>query len=119
MQSHLDLDEAAALITGETAAWQRTGLLADGLTWRDVGEPWPYPLKTKRADVIDGDSVGVAVHKGDRMGRLVLFRGGWADLEYWSGRPQDEPLLEAPGWDDWLTLADFQRLLWRFAGLFS
>lgn len=115
----IDLDEAAALITSATAAWKRTGLLAGALTWRDIGEPWPYPLKTRRDEVIDADSVGVAVHKGVQEGHLVLFRGGWADLDYWSGRPGDEPRVEAPGVDDWLTLADFQRLLERFAALFS
>jgi hypothetical protein len=49
----------------------------------------------------------------------VVFRGGWADLEYWSGRPGDEPVIEAPGWDDWMDLSGIERLLRRFAGLFE
>ena len=48
----------------------------------------------------EADSAGVALCKGEKEGRLVVFRGGWADLEYWSGRPCDEPVTEAPGWDD-------------------
>jgi hypothetical protein len=48
-----------------------------------------------------------------------VFRGGWADLEYWSGRPCDEPVLEAPGWDDRMNLPGIERLLRRFAGLFG
>lgn len=43
------------------------------------------------------------VRKDEQEGQLVVFRGGWADLEYWSGRPSDEPVTEAPGWDDWMT----------------
>lgn len=34
----------------------------------------------------------------------MLFKGGWADLEYWSGDIDDPPILEAPGWEDWLDL---------------
>ena len=25
----------------------------------------------------------------------MLFKGGWCDLEYWSGSPSDEPVVEA------------------------
>ncbi len=52
-------------------------------------------------------------------GQLVVFRGGWADLEYWGGGPSDEPVLEAPGWDDRMDLPAIERLLRRFAGLFD
>jgi hypothetical protein len=48
----------------------------------------------------------------------VVFRGEWADLEYWSGRPCDEPVVEVPGWDDRMDLSGIERLLRRFAGLF-
>lgn len=44
--------------------------------------PWPYPLKTDREEVTDADSVGVVVRNQEQEGRLVIFRGGWADLEY-------------------------------------
>jgi hypothetical protein len=56
------------------------------LIWRDVGVPWPYPLKTDRGEAADADSVGVAVRKQEQQGSLVIFRGGWADLEYQTGR---------------------------------
>jgi hypothetical protein len=61
----------------------------------------------------------VAVRKDGQEGRLVVFRGGWADLEYWSGGASDEPVIEAPGWDDWLDLPGIDRLLRRFAVLFD
>jgi hypothetical protein len=44
------------------------------------------------------------VRKHEQEGQLVVFRGGWADLEYRSGSPSDEPVIEAPGWDDWTDL---------------
>jgi hypothetical protein len=66
-----------------------------------------------------GYSVGVAVRKHEREGQLVVFRGGWADLEYWSGGASDEPVIEAPDWDDWLDLSGIDPLLRRFAALFD
>ena len=66
----------------------------------------------------DPDSVGVAVRKQEHEGRLVVFRGGWTDLEYWTGQRSDEPVLEAPGVGDPLSIPDIERLLDRFAGLF-
>ena len=114
----VDLDQVAGLICRHAVTWEQAGLVAGALTWRDVGVPWPYPLRTDRREVADADSVGVEVRKQEQVGRLVVFRGGWADLEYWTGQRSDEPVLEAPGADDPLTLADIGRLLERFAGLF-
>ena len=94
--------------------------VAGPVTWKDVGGPWPYPLREDREKVAEADSVGVAVRKGEQEGRLDVFRGGgWADLEYSSGRPCDEPVLEAPGWDDGMDLPGIEQLLRRFAGLFG
>ncbi len=76
------------------------------------------PLRKDRSQVTEADSVGVMVRK-DEQGQLVIFRGGWADLEYWTGRPSDEPVTEAPGWNDWMDLPDIEQLLRRFAGLFG
>jgi hypothetical protein len=49
----------------------------------------------------------------------VVFRGGWADLEYWSGRLHDELVIEVPGWDDRIYLSDIEPLLRWFAALFG
>ena len=81
--------------------------------------PWPTPLREDRDQVVEADSVGVMVRKHQQEGRLVVFRGGWADLEYWGGGPSDRPVIEAPGWDDWMDLPGIERLLRRFAGLFE
>jgi hypothetical protein len=114
----IDLDRVAVLICRHAVGWEQAGLVVGALTWRDVGVPWPYPLRTDRREVADADSVGVEVRRQEQEGRLVVFRGGWADLEYWTGQRCDEPVLEAPGARDPLALSDIERLLERFAGLF-
>ncbi len=52
----------------------------------------------ERDDVVRPDSIGVAVHRVDQEGSVVLFDGGWCDLQYWSGRLSDEPIEKAPGY---------------------
>jgi hypothetical protein len=63
--------------------------------------------------------VGFIIRKHQQEGRVVVFPGGWADLEYRGGDPSDEPVLETPGWDDWMDLPGIERLLQRFADLFE
>jgi hypothetical protein len=116
MEVRIDLDEAAQLIEERREAWQRRGILVGDATWREAGE-WPWVVKTSRSEVEDADSVGVALSKGDQEGSVVLFRGGWADFVYWSGDPSDEPVMESPGWQDWLTIESFGVLLDRLGGL--
>jgi hypothetical protein len=41
------------------------------------------------------------------------------DLGYWSGDASDDPVTEAPGWDDWMDFPGIDRLLRRFAVLFD
>lgn len=118
MEGWIDLDRVAGLISGRAVAWKQAGLAVGTLTWRDVGVPWPYPLKADRGEVADADSVGVSIRKQEQEGRLVIFRGGWADLGYWTGHPSDDPVAEAPGADDPMTLTDIEQLLEHFASLF-
>ena len=113
VERRVDLDQVAGLICRHAVAWERAGLVVGALTWRDAGVPWPYPLKADRCEVAGADSVGVEVRKQEQEGRLVIFRGGWADLEYWTGQRSDEPVLEAPGVDNPLTIPDIERLLDR------
>ncbi len=119
MESRIDLDQVAALISRHAIGWAEAGLVVGALAWRDVGKPWPFPLREDRSQVTEADSVGVTMRRHEQEGELVVFRGGWADLAYWSGRPLDEPVTEAPGWNDWMGLHDIERLLQRFAGLFG
>ena len=70
MDSRVDLDQVAGLISRHAFAWKQSGLV-----------------------------VGA--------------------LEYRGGDPSDEPVLETPGWDDWMDLPGIERLLQRFADLFD
>ena len=119
MDNRVDLDAAAREITRRSDRWRESGLTLGDVTWRDQGDESPPKFKTNRADVRDADSVGIRCTKGDQEGSLVLFKGGWADLEFWSGDIAAEPLCEAPGWDDWLTVESYGALLDRFFGLFQ
>jgi hypothetical protein len=119
MESRVDLDQVARLISRHAISWEQAGLAVDALTWRDAAGAWPYPLREDRSQVTEADSVGVTARKGEQAGQLVIFRGGWADLEYWSGCPSDEALTEAPGWDDRMDLPGTEQLLLRFAALFG
>ena len=119
MESRVDLDQVAGLIARHAFAWEESGLVVGPLTWSDAAWQWPSPLREDRGQVAEPDSVGVTVRKYGQEGQLVVFRGGWADLEYWSGDASDEPVTEAPGWDDWMAIPGIDRLLWRFAVLFD
>jgi len=114
----IDLDAAAEQIAARRAEWRRRGITASETTWREKGEGWPPPLKTDRRAVTDADSIGVALTKGAQEGSVVLFGGGWADLLYWDGR-SGQAVDEAPGWDDWLDLGRFGRVLDRLTDLFT
>ena len=80
MESRVDLDQVAALITRHAFAGEESGLVVGALTWRDAAASWPFPLREDRGQVVEPDSVGVAVRKHGQEGQLVVFRGGWADL---------------------------------------
>ena len=87
MESRVDLDEVVGLISRHAFAWKQSGLVVGPLTWRDEAVSWPSPLGEDRSQVAEPDSVGVMVRRHQQEGRLVVFRGGWADLEYWGRRP--------------------------------
>ncbi|MEU3923491.1 hypothetical protein [Streptomyces sp. NPDC029004] len=93
----VDLDEAAAAIAERAARWPAAGLRAGRLTWRDEAAPWPQQLETDRALVRDPDSLGVLV-SGPAGAELsvVLFRGGWADVDFVAGL-EDAGTLPASG----------------------
>ncbi|MGI5339164.1 hypothetical protein ACQEVS_18135 [Streptomyces sp. CA-181903] len=83
MDRTIDLDQAAAAITERFPYWETMGLKARPLTWRDETARWPRPLLTERAAVHDPDSVGlVLTGPNETELHVVLFRGGWADIDY-------------------------------------
>lgn len=117
MDFRIDLDEAARHIGEWRSTWTALGVDAGELTWRDQGKGWPPPISTDRARVIDADSIGVRLCASEREGRAVLYKGGWADLEYWAEEPS-AGVFEAPGYEDRLDLDRFDQLLNRLTSLF-
>jgi hypothetical protein len=78
----LDLDEVAARWARLRPRWAARGLVAGPCTWRDVRAGWPQPLVTARSQVTEPESVGIElIASEDRVARVVIWRGGWADIE--------------------------------------
>jgi hypothetical protein len=93
MDRVIDLDQAAAAMAERAARWLAAGLTVGQVTWRDESAPWPQPLETDRTLVGDPDSVGVLISGPANVElSVVLFRGGWADVDYFDGRDDAGPL---------------------------
>ncbi|WP_405940922.1 hypothetical protein [Streptomyces sp. NBC_00207] len=95
MDHVIDLDRAAAEITARLPTWTAAGHDPGPVTWRDGGAPWPQRLETDRTLVAAPDSVGIRILGADAWSELqiVLYRGGWADLDALTG---DEVVAEGP-----------------------
>ena len=111
MRTTIDLDVAVREIECRAGGWRTEGFEVGPVTWRDQGEGWPPNLKAERDTVAVPDSIGVEVRLGAQEGSIVLFKGGWCDLEYWSGSRSDEPVIEALGYPEGLTVEGFGFLL--------
>ena len=99
MERVVDPDQAAVVMAERTTRWVAAGLTVGRLTWRDGEVPWPYRIETDRALVNDPDSVGVHISRPDGAElSVVLFRGGWADVDYYDGL-DDGGSLPAAGID--------------------
>lgn len=83
MERIVNLDWAAGQIARRRQGWEAAGLTVDAVTWRDEAAAWPQRLETSRSRVQDPDSLGVRITgaRGAEM-LVVLFRGGWADVEF-------------------------------------
>ncbi|MFI6843942.1 hypothetical protein OG535_31505 [Kitasatospora sp. NBC_00085] len=86
MERHVDVDAAAEESAARVDRWRAAGLVVRPVTWRDGLARWPQPLETDRARVADPDSVGIHLSGPAETELLVvLFRGGWADVDHLSG----------------------------------
>lgn len=119
MEDLLDLDLAATEINSRVDSWTSQGIAVSDITWREQGNGWPPTLETDGSTVIDADSVGVRLAFGNAVGGIVVFKGGWADFEFWSGAQQDEPVLDAPGYGDPMSIEQFASQLDRLFALFE
>ena len=82
----LDLDQVASTLASLQPGWTGQGLTAGPLTWRDARASWPRPLLTDRSLIAEPESVGLTMTTADgRAGHLVIWRGGWADIDLLDG----------------------------------
>jgi hypothetical protein len=82
----LDLDQVASMLASLRPGWTGQGLTAGPLAWRDARASWPQPMLTDRSLVAEPESVGLTLTTADgRAGRLVIWRGGWADIDLLDG----------------------------------
>lgn len=83
MDRVVDLDEVTVALAERTAGWTSAGLEVGPVTWRGAEDPWPQPLETDRDRIRDPDSVGVVISgPAEAVLSVVLFRGGWADVDF-------------------------------------
>jgi hypothetical protein len=109
---NVDLDAAAAEIEARRQAWTQAGFGVGQLTWRDRARGWPWKL-VAREDAAEPDSVGFRVTKGVAVGAVVLFNGGWADVDWWPGTAQHEPEVSAPNIDGVEAFSDLLDALFK------
>jgi len=78
----VDLDAVLVEIIRRRPEWTRRGLVVGDFTWRDAAAAWPQPIVTNRESVADPESLGMTLDAGGGAeALLVLWAGGWADLE--------------------------------------
>ena len=81
MEHLVDLGAVHAELDSRRPAWTRRGMVVHESTWRDGSGPLPR-LVTDRALVGGSDSLGVTFKTTSGSdGSLVLWAGGWADLD--------------------------------------
>jgi hypothetical protein len=82
MERVMDLDQAAVEIARRRPRWEAMRLAVGSVTWRDEAAAWPQTLEEDRERVADPDSIGVGITgPGEAELAVVLFRGGWADVD--------------------------------------
>ncbi|RPF21482.1 hypothetical protein EDD34_2111 [Myceligenerans xiligouense] len=79
----VDLDVLADRLLPVIEEWKRTAFVGP-LTWRDEGSGWPKPNTSDRSHVIVPESLGLRLRKHalDDEFEMVVWVGGWADVDY-------------------------------------
>jgi len=99
MDQVVDLDAVLVELVRRRQEWTRSGLVVGDFTWRDAAAAWPQPIVIDRESVADPESLGMTFDAGDgaEAALLVLWTGGWADLE---ASINGQVVLEAPEFFD-------------------
>lgn len=98
MDRLVDLDSVRLELSKRRSEWGQRGLVVGAFTWRDAAAAWPQAIVTDRASVTDPESLGMTFNGGGGADALlVLWTGGWADLEASIG---GELVFEAPEFVD-------------------
>jgi hypothetical protein len=111
-----DLEAWGEILRSRLQPLSARGFEVQAVTWRDIGVAWPHPLKENYPSVVEADSAGIHVNGPSAEGRLVAFRGGWCDLEFWRISPMEDPIDECLEFDD---EAGLRVAVERFASLFE
>ncbi|KJS59954.1 hypothetical protein [Streptomyces rubellomurinus] len=85
MERVIDLDQAVLEVERRRSRWEEAGLTVEPVTWRDEEQEWPQQLELDRTAVVDPDSLGVVITGLGGELSVVLFRGGWTDVDYFAG----------------------------------
>ncbi|MGV9269530.1 hypothetical protein ACWDRR_33260 [Kitasatospora sp. NPDC003701] len=85
MERVVDLDEAVLEVERRRNRWEEAGLTVGPVTWRDEEQKWPQQLERDRTTVAKSDSLGVVLTGLGGELSVVLFRGGWTDVDYFAG----------------------------------
>jgi hypothetical protein len=112
----VDLDAVVVELSGRRPEWRRRGVAVGEFTWRDAAAAWPQPIVADRGAVTDPESLGMTLHAGDGAEAfLVLWTGGWADLE---ALINGQVVVETPEFTDVPScVAVAEALVARLAGL--
>jgi len=103
----IDLDRVAGELASLHAAWSKQGFTAGPLTSRDAQAACPSRSSPDRSQVAEPESVGITMTTAwENEALIVIWRGGWADVE---ARAGTEVIVRAPELHDvadCITLAE-------------
>lgn len=85
MEHLVDVDDLAARLAPHVSRWSAHASVGP-FTWRDGTATWPQPILTDRAAVAVPESVGFMIETDTgRVLTIVVWTGGWADIEMFTG----------------------------------
>lgn len=93
MEHLIDLDVLAARIRDRSAVWSARADMGP-LTWRDEAAKWPQPITQDRESVRIPESLGFRMDRSPDILLVVVWIGGWFDIEILKGEEHVQPFAE-------------------------